>query len=789
MLKILEILLIIPYIFILIGNLTLYIFKKSYILIKQSYKYFLRIFVKSLRLFITKTKQLPNLYLSSIKNAIKIILKSFWITKKIKNVYDILRIIIINTWQGFKKITLIYQNPTTSRKQKVKNYKNKYKVLYPTPINIAHNIRSFFAGVTITLVLVTMPIYFFSWLKNLPDPALLDKRDIDIASKIMDREGNLLYEIYRDENRTPLKFSQIPELVKNATIAIEDKSFYTHPGFSIEGIIRSLKEIIIHKRIQGGSTITQQLIKSALLSPEVTINRKVKEILLAFWAEQIYSKNQILEMYLNQVPYGGTAWGIESASKIYFGKSIHEANLGEIALLAGLPAAPSKYSPFGNNPELAFLRQREVLKRMVEEKYISQEDARKAQLEKIDFISPDTGIRAPHFVMYVKDILEREYGQRLVERGGLRIKTTLDLKIQEEVQFIVSQAISQLKNLKVGNGAVLITNPKNGEILAMVGSENYFSHNNDGNVNLTTSLRQPGSSIKVVNYVAALENGYTAATIINDSPVSYKSPGSPTYTPVNYDGRFHGPVTLRYALGNSYNIPAVKTLAKIGVRTMIETGKKMGIDTWNDEGRFGLALTLGGGEVTMIDMGEVYGTLANLGNRVDLSPIIEVSDYKGKILYHHNIKPIRAVTEEAAFIIGDILSDNLARTNAFGANSSLVIPGKTVSVKTGTTNDKRDNWTIGYTPSYVVVVWVGNNDNSPMDPKLTSGITGAAPIWHEVFSLLLENKEDMINPVPSNIISIPCNYNRNEYFIKGTEPSGGKCVPLPSYSPTTSPQT
>jgi membrane peptidoglycan carboxypeptidase len=367
--------------------------------------------------------------------------------------------------------------------------------------------------------------------------------------------------------------------------------------------------------------------------------------------------------------------------------------------------------------------------------------------------------------------------------------------MQEKAETIVRTHIDSLAGLRVGNGATLVTNPKTGEILAMVGSKNYFDLANDGNVNVTTALRQPGSSIKVVNYSAALENalpagrqGFTAATILDDSPVIYQTPGSPPYAPVNYDGKFHGLVPLRYALANSYNIPAVKTLAKIGVSTMVEKGRAMGITSWTDPSRFGLSLTLGGGEVTMLDMARVFGTLANGGKRADLQPILEITDYTGRVLEKNTPKPgVPAVKPEVAWILSNILSDNTARIAAFGPNSSLVIPGHTVSVKTGTTDSKRDNWTIGYTPSLVTVVWVGNNNNSPMDPQLTSGVTGAAPIWHDIMTEFLQGKPDEVSAQPDDVTSLPCYFNRPEYFVKGTEPASGSCAPIPTPSVTPTP--
>lgn len=653
----------------------------------------------------------------------------------------------------------------------------------------ALHFRSFFSGAFFTIVAIVIPYIIYTSLRSLPNPTLLTRRDLEVSTKIYDRNGILLYEIYADQNRTPIPLSQIPDIVKKATIAIEDREFYRHMGFSLRGITRALWENVNQTSFQGGSTITQQLIKTALLSPEVTVTRKIKEVILAFWAERLYSKDQILEMYVNQVPYGGTAWGIEAAAQTYFGKSIKQVTLAEAALLAGLPVAPTDYSPFGTHPERAFARQAEVLRRMVEDRYITKEEAEKALKEKLVFAQPRVSIRAPHFVMYIRDMLEKEFGPRLVDKGGLRVVTSLDLPLQEKVQEIVSQNIDELSALQVGNGAALVTDPRNGQILAMVGSRDYFNAQRDGNVNVTNALRQPGSSIKVVTYALALESGMSAATILDDSPVVYTQAGSPPYVPVNYDGKFHGPTPLRYALANSYNIPAVKLIAKLGVPAMMATAKKMGITSWTDPSHYGLSLTLGGGEVTMLEMAEVFGTLANNGTHIVLDPIVEVSDYTGKVYRSGpSIHKNQAMTPETAWIIGHILADNQARTPAFGPNSELVIPGKTVSVKTGTSNDKRDNWTIGYTPSFVTTVWVGNNDNSPMNPFLASGVTGAAPIWHDIMATLLENKKDEVPPRPESIVSIPCYFNKHEFFAPGTLPPGGKCAPIPTQTPSPTPK-
>lgn len=472
-------------------------------------------------------------------------------------------------------------------------------------------------------------------------------------------------------------------------------------------------------------------------------------------------------MYFNQVPYGGTAWGIEAASETYFNKSVKKLSLAESAFLAGLTAAPSYYSPYGNYPTAWKGRQKEVLKRMVATGAISQTQADKAAKEPLEFRQQQSALHAPHFVTYVKERLIAKYGYASVEKGGLSITTSLDLSKQEMAEKHVAEEVAKSAYLNFTNGAALITDPKNGDILAMVGSHDY-NDENGGNVNIATSQRQPGSSIKVVGYAAALTKGMTAATILDDVPVSYPSGGG-AYAPVNYDGKFHGRVPFRIALANSYNIPAVKILDQIGVPAMVNLGKKMGITSWGEPDQYGLSLSLGAGEVTMIDMAHVYGTLANDGIRQDLDPILKITDSKGTVLQEKKERPGRQVLDKGvAFIMSDILADNNARSAAFGPNSVLTIPGKTVSVKTGTTDNKRDNWTDGYTKDFVVIVWVGNNNNEPMSPTLASGITGAAPIWHNIMRELLAKKPDTKPTPPAEVVSKTC-FGREEYFVKGTE--------------------
>ncbi len=655
-----------------------------------------------------------------------------------------------------------------------------------------------------------LPILFFTFIifYKLPNPyKLKDYQITPLSTEIYDRQGKLLYQIYKDQNRTPVKLKDLPVYVKQATIAIEDKDFYKHSGVSfLGGILRAIKDTLLTGKVQGGSTLTQQLVKTSLLTPERTVTRKIKEIILALIAERIYSKNEILEMYLNQVPYGGAAYGIEQASRLYFGKSAKDLKLEEAAFLAGLPQAPSLYSPY-LNPQLSMSRKNTVLKQMYLQKYIDKKTYEKAIHEKLDIRPPINTIKAPHFVFYIKKILEEKYGAETVEAGGLKVYTTLDLDIQQEAEKILKNEIEKLKNLNVGNGAILITRPPTGEILAMVGSVDYFA-TPSGAFNVTTALRQPGSAIKPLNYAVGIDRKIvTAATIFNDQPTCFFATGqSQGYCPVNYDGKFHGPVALRFALGNSYNIPAVKMLALNGVKDFIASASAFGITTFKDPSNYGLSLTLGGGEVKMTEMAKAFSAFANKGKSKDLVEILKIEDKLGKTIYQFKDpnfvldikKPLKSpsylsitgkqvISPETAFIISHILLDNNARSAAFGASSFLNIPGKAVSVKTGTTDDKKDNWTIGYTPNFLVAVWVGNNDNRPMNPWLTSGVTGAAPIWNKVMNYILKNQPDLWPIRPETVVGRQVCWDsgdlmakkndgtencssRFEYFISGTEP-------------------
>ncbi len=645
--------------------------------------------------------------------------------------------------------------------------------------------------------LVILMVFLFIWYgRDLPAPGKLVEAQANQSSGIYDRRGELLFSVYQNQNRIYVTLDKIPKYLRQGTIAVEDRNFYENEGFSVTGYIRGLIiDPILRQRVTGGSTITQQLVKNVLLTSERTLPRKIKELMLAIQVDRRYSKDEILEMYLNDVPYGGTAIGVQAASQIYFNKDVKDLNLSESAFLAGLPQSPSTYSPFSGE-KYYLQRTKNVLAQMENQGYITKKQGFEAykEIEQKKFSNSDIGIKAPHFVMYVKQQLVKQFGEATVENGGLRVTTTLDYKIEKEAEKIVNEEIKKLKNFKVGNGAAMVSDPKTGEILAMVGSEDYSNIDNDGNFNAATGLRQPGSSLKPITYAVAFSKGYTPSTLLIDSQTNFKANDSEKdYIPVNYDGKYRGPVQVRFALANSFNIPAVKMLAMVGVKNVMQKAYEMGIENWEptDENlrNVGYSLVLGGRDVRLLDQMQAYGVFANGGQREPLVSILEVKDSKGNVLYKYNKpSPQRIFSDEISFLISHILLDNTARSATFGTNSYLVIPGHpSVSAKTGTTDEKRDNWTIGYTKSFVVGSWVGNNDNTPMG-NITSGVSGAAPIFHRLMTFVLKGKEDEPFEKPENVEAVIIDAygggspvsgkpERSEYFIKGTQPSG----PSPIY--------
>ena len=587
-----------------------------------------------------------------------------------------------------KKASLTKQSKKKKQSLRSQNKDlNTFWTRHPKSLIISTVVITAFGGLT----------YFFI-LKDLPNPYDLAKTKPPMTTIIRDRNGIVLYRVYKQANRVELSFNELPEIVKNSTIAIEDSNFYNHLGVDFKAIVRAFLNNVKAEDMdyyQGASTIPQQLVKNRLLTNQKSYQRKLKEVLLSFWTEAIYSKQEILTMYLNTVGYGGPAYGIEAASQMYFNKSAKKLTLAEAAFLAGLPAAPTTLSPYGMHPDLAHIRQKQVLERMHKLGMISEDDYLEAVNEKLALAPQKINILAPHFVMYVKDELVKRFGEKAVEEGGFDVTTTLDLNVQNKAQEIATKNIESIKNVyRINNAGVLITKPVTGEILAMVGSVDYFDTDNSGHYNATLASRQPGSSFKPFTYGYAFDHGYSPTTTLLDAPVVYKNPGSKdVYAPVNYDGKFHGNVTIRSALANSYNIPAVKALEKMGVENVKKLGIDMGLKSLENAGSIGLSLTLGGAEVTMLEMAKAYGTIANMGVKKELKPILSIKDvasgdltaefYRDQdiALASEVMAEDKSVIEDknenrvlsplSAYWLTDILSDNKARFPAFGRYAKL----------------------------------------------------------------------------------------------------------------------
>lgn len=561
----------------------------------------------------------------------------------------------------------------------------------------------------------------------------LENRKIIESTKIYDRTGNIiLYDVHGEIKRTYIPFDEIPRSLKNATIAVEDSGFYQHGGISFFSIGRAFIINLVHGKIkQGGSTITQQLVKNTLLTSEQKFIRKFKEAILSFKIEKQYSKDQILNFYLNEIPYGSNNYGVESASQGFFGKHASDLTLTESAYLAALPNAPTFYSPFGEHREELEKRKNFVLQRMKELNFISPNEYNIAKNEKAIFLTQKyQGIKAPHFVMYIRDELVKKYGEEIVEKGGLKVITTLDFELQEKAEKIVlDYAKENEKKFNAKNAGLIAVYPKTGQILTMVGSRDYFDIKNEGNFNVTTAKRQPGSSFKPFVYATAFKKGYGPDTILFDLETNFATQGTEPYIPQNYDNNFRGPINLRNALAQSINIPAVKLLYLSGIDNALKTAYDFGITTLTTPERYGLSLVLGGGEVKLLEMTGAYGIFANNGIKNDLTGILEIQEKNGNILYKFKQNEKEIIDKNIAKEINDILSDNRAKGPSYG--DIFIFPEKEVAVKTGTTNNYRDAWVLGYTPNIAVGVWVGNNDNTPMEKKVAGFI--AAPMWRAFF--------------------------------------------------------
>lgn len=608
---------------------------------------------------------------------------------------------------------------------------------------------------------------------DLPDIRNVSERKIAQSTKIYDRTGEiLLYDIHGEENRTVIPFEEIPQSIKNATIALEDDSFYEHMGVRPLSTLRAVVKNIVTGSSEGGSTITQQLVKSVFLNPEKTIFRKVKEMAISLRLEQELTKDEILSLYLNQIPYGSGAYGIESAAETFFGKKAKNLTLLESAHLASLPNAPSFYSPYGKNKDKLDKRARFTLKRMSEENFISKEEYETNLNGQVQFAPPKTqGIIAPHFVLEVREKLNKMFGEDTVEGGGFKVTTTLDADLQQKAEeVILKYAEGNQKNFNANNASAVALDPKTGDILAMVGSKSYFEKpypencspgincSFDPQVNITTRHRQPGSAFKPFVYATAFKNGLTPETVVFDlktefnpscNPDGTPQPGGDEkkcYHPGNFDEIFRGPVTLRESLAQSLNVPSVKILYLAGLKNSLNTAKDFGITTLNDPERYGLTLVLGGGEVSLLELTSAYSVFANDGVKNSHRDILKIEDSKGNIVFEPGAAPSEVVEKNIARTISDILSDNKARAPAFGEFSALYFPGRQVAAKTGTTNDYRDAWVLGYTPSIALGAWAGNSDNTEMEKRVAGFIV--APMWHEImeYALSKTQQDNFITP-------------------------------------------
>jgi len=596
------------------------------------------------------------------------------------------------------------------------------------------------------------------WISSfkMPDLSAFETMKPSQSTKIYDRTGKiLLYDIHEKSKKTVVPFENISKDIKNATVAIEDDQFYQHGGIKVSSIFRSIfANILAGSFSQGGSTITQQVIKNSLLTTEKSVSRKIKEWVMSIQLEKVMSKEQILSIYLNSNPYGGSIYGVQEACLAFFGKGADEVSLAEAAYIAAIPKAPTFYSPYGQNKDKLDQRQKLVLSKMLENNFITKDQYDSAIKEQVVFLPQEKlGIKAPHFVEFIKQYLADKYGESAMQTSGYKVITTLNYDLQSKAEEIAKKyGLSNEINFTAKNVAAVVIDPKTGQILAMVGSRDYFDTNIEGNFNVTLAHRQPGSTFKPFVYATAFEKGYTPDTVLFDLPTEFQSTCTPQgdpinpdavissstacYKPENYDGKYLGPISLRNALAQSRNIPSIKVLYLAGIKDSLETAKNMGIESLsNDPNQYGLTLVLGGGEVSLLDMTSAYGAFANDGVRNKYTGILSVQDSAGNILEQYSENPQTVLPANIAETISDILSDNVAKIPAYGVGSPLFFPGRQVASKTGTTNDSRDAWTIGYTPEVVVGTWAGNNDNTPMVKQVAGMIV--APMWHEIMAAAL----------------------------------------------------
>lgn len=605
------------------------------------------------------------------------------------------------------------------------------------------------------LILAAVAVFAY-FAKDLPDPEKLATQPLSQSTKIFDRTGQvLLYNIYGEEKRTIISLDNIPQHVIDTTLAIEDERFYSHLGVDLKAILRAAIANFQGKGIsQGGSTITQQLIKNSILTPEKTYTRKIKEAILALTAEVRYSKDEILEMYMNQIPYGANAYGVEAAANTFFNKSARELSLAEAALIAALPKAPSYFSPYGVHTDELMARKNYILDRTANLKFISKEEAELAKQEKLTFNKLRQAIKAPHFIFFIRELLNEKYGEDFVQRAGLKVITTLDWDLQSLAEKLVQEkAEFNEKTYGASNAALVTINPKNGHILAMVGSRDYFDEEIDGNVNVTIRPRSPGSAIKPIVYATAFKKGFLDKTVIFDVPTDFpvEVPGEKPYQPQNYDNRFVGPVNFRQALAQSRNVPSVKVLYLAGVEDALNTARNLGITTLEDSSRYYLSFTLGGAEVKPLELASAYGVFAQDGILHNPASILRIEDANGEVLEEYQDESKRVMENQIARLVTDVLTDNEARTPVFGASSPLYFKERPVAAKTGTSQDYYDAWVVGYTPSLVTAVWVGNNNNDRLISREGAGVSAAGPLWHEFMAEALKTKpvETFLKPNPT----------------------------------------
>jgi penicillin-binding protein 1C len=665
--------------------------------------------------------------------------------------------------------------------------------------------RRLLLSLILTLFIVSLFIVHFLF-TDLPSLDRLTENLVVPSTKILARDGRLLYEINDPAGlrHTTIPLKEIPKACQQATVAVEDSGFYSHPGVEVSGIVRAFWiNLTGGEVLSGGSTITQQVARNVLLDPQEkaqrTYVRKLRESILAWRLSQAYSKDQILELYLNQTYYGHLAHGLESAAQAYFGKHARDLDLAECAMLAGIPQAPALFDPL-TNPNAAKEKQIIVLDLMLKNKMINDAEAKIAKDESLQYAATPFPIAAPHFVFYVWSLLEQQYPPDVLY-SGLTVTTTIDLDLTRTAHEIINRRLKILAedNESAPHGAtdsaLVAIDPHTGQLLALIGSPNYFDQKNSGAVNMAISPRQPGSAIKPITYAAAFDPAlcsniqhptssscpWTPATMILDVHTSFVTKEGLSYVPLNYDRNFHGPVSARDALGGSLNVPAVKALDHVGLNNMISLATRMGITTLNNADRYGLALTLGGGEVRLIDLTSAFGVFAAGGVRTPTMAILKITNARGDLIYQWTQPSSeRILDERVAYLITDILSDNNARLATFGPNSVLQI-GRPAAVKTGTTTDYRDNWTVGYTPELVTGVWVGNANNAPMIN--VSGVAGAGPIWHEFMRAVLLGKPESKFDLPNGLTRVEvcalsgllpteyCPHRRVEIFIAGTQPT------------------